>query len=96
VPRRVGGGVSAPVLVTAPLPEYTTEARAAKISGNVLVHFWVDENGKTTHVQVVRGLGHGLDAKALDVVRNYQFKPALEDGKPVVVALNTEINFQIF
>ena len=95
VPRKVGGTVSAPVLVTAPDPEYSEEARVEKISGIVMVHFWVDERGKTTHVQVVKGLGHGLDEKAADVVRNYRFTPAMENGKPVVVALNTEIDFKM-
>ena len=96
VPKTVGGAVSAPVLISDALPEYSPEARAAKISGIVVVHFWVDEQGNPTHVQVVRGLGHGLDIKAVEAVRQYRFTPAMESGKPVVVALNTEINFKIF
>ena len=78
------------------LPEYSDDARAAKISGSVIVHFWVDEQGRPSHVQVVRGLGHGLDAKAVEAVRQYRFTPAMESGRPVVVALNTEINFKMF
>lgn len=95
-PKAIGGAVSAPVLVSAPAPEYTADARAAKISGTVLVHFWVDESGTPTHVKLVRGLGNGLDAKAIEAVSRYRFTPAMENGKPVVVALNTEINFNIF
>jgi periplasmic protein TonB len=47
-------------------------------------------------VQVVRGLGHGLDEKAVESVKRYQFTPALENGKPVVVAMNLEIDFRMF
>jgi protein TonB len=38
----------------------------------------------------------GLDGKAVDAVKLYRFKPALEAGKPVAVELNVEVNFQIF
>jgi protein TonB len=38
----------------------------------------------------------GLDEKAVDAVKKYKFKPALEAGKPVPVELNVEVNFQVF
>jgi protein TonB len=38
----------------------------------------------------------GLDGKAVEAVKQYRFKPALEAGKPVAVELNVEVNFQIF
>jgi protein TonB len=66
------------------------------VSGVVKLNFWVDESGKPTHVVVTKGVGHGLDLKAVEAVKQYKFKPALEDGKPVLVELNTEVNFQIF
>jgi TonB family protein len=95
-PKRVGHGVSAPVPVSMPDPEYTPEARKAKVSGDVLVSLWVDENGIPTHVGVLRGMGNGLDEQAVEAVKKYRFKPAMEDGKPVTVAMNVEVNFKIF
>ena len=95
-PRRIGGGVSAPVLIYSVEPEFSEEARKAKMAGNVLVNLWVDQNGKPSHVKVLRGVGLGLDEKAMEAVRQYRFKPALENGKPVLVELNVEVNFQIF
>ena len=95
-PRRIGGGVSAPVLIFSVEPEFSEEARKAKMAGNVLVNLWVDQNGKPSHVHVLRGVGMGLDEKAMEAVRQYRFKPALENGKPVLVELNVEVNFQIF
>jgi len=41
-------------------------------------------------------VGHGLDRKAIEAVSKYRFQPAMEAGKPVEVALNIEVNFQIF
>ncbi len=95
-PMRIGGNVSPPVLVYSPEPEYSEQARVAKLSGSVVVNLWVDASGNPTHVRVVRGLGMGLDEKALDAVKQYKFKPAMEDGKPVLVELNSEVNFKIF
>jgi periplasmic protein TonB len=95
-PRRIGGGVSAPVLIYSVEPEFSEEARKAKVAGNVLVNLWVDTNGNPSHVRVIRGVGMGLDEKARDAVLQYKFKPAMENGKPVLVELNVEVNFQIF
>jgi protein TonB len=95
-PRRIGGGVSAPQLIFSVEPEFSEEARKAKVAGNVLVNLWVDTNGMPSHVHVIRGVGMGLDEKAVEAVRQYKFKPAMENGKPVLVELNVEVNFQIF
>src|SRR5215471_2408536 len=95
-PKRIGGGVSAPVLIYSVEPEFSEEARKAKVAGNVLVNLWVDTNGNPSHVRVIRGVGMGLDEKARDAVLQYKFKPAMENGKPVLVELNVEVNFQIF
>ena len=95
-PRRIGGGVSAPVLIYSVEPEFSEEARKAKGAGNVLVNLWVDQQGRPSHVRVLRGVGMGLDEKAMEAVRQYKFKPAMENGKPVLVELNVEVNFQIF
>jgi periplasmic protein TonB len=92
----IGGSVRPPTLVYQPDPEFSEEARKAKFSGNVEVYLWVDENGNPSHVKVVRGVGMGLDEKAIEAVRQYKFKPALQNGKPVKVDLYVDVNFQIF
>jgi protein TonB len=94
--RRIGGGVSAPEVLFAPEPEFSEEARKAKVAGIVTVYLQVDTNGNPTHVRVVRGIGMGLDEKAMEAVRKYKFRPAMENGKPVTVEMNVEVNFQIF
>jgi protein TonB len=94
--KQIGGGVSAPVLVYGVEPEFSEEARKAKVSGNVMVNLWVDEKGNPLHVHVVKGIGMGLDERAVAAVRLYRFKPAMENGKPVTVEMNIEVTFQIF
>ena len=67
-----------------------------KFKGIVLVNLIVDAKGKPQDVHVLRGVGMGLDEKAIKAVKQYKFKPALLGGKPVPVELNVEINFQMF
>jgi len=95
-PVHIGGSVKAPVLTYSPDPEFSEEARKAKFSGNVQVYLWVDEQGNPSHVRVIRGVGMGLDEKAVEAVRQYKFKPAMQNGKPVKVDLYIDVNFQIF
>jgi protein TonB len=94
--RQIGGGVSAPVLIYSVDPEFSEEARKAKFSGNVIVSLWVDEKGNPLHVRVARGVGMGLDERAVAAVKEYRFKPAMENGKPVTVEMNIDVTFTIF
>jgi len=93
--RRVGGPVSSPMLIKTVEPKYSEEARADKFMGTVLINLIVGTNGVPQSVHVVRGIGQGLDEKALEAVRRYRFKPAMLDGKPVPVQVNVEVNFRI-
>jgi TonB family protein len=88
---KVGGDVSAPALIHSVEPEYPEGS--AKGSGNVEVTIWVDLHGNPTHVRVTHGLGMGLDQKAVEAVRQYKYKPAMKDGKPVLVELNVLVKF---
>ena len=93
---KIGGGVSEPVLTYKVDPEFSEEARKAKFMGVVTVNLVVDQNGNPQNVHLVRGVGMGLDEKAIEAVKQYKFKPARFNGKPVAVQLNVEVNFQIF
>jgi TonB family protein len=85
----------APQRVSSPAPEYTDEARAKRIEGSVLVRGVIGTDGRVTNIHVARGLGHGLDQKAVECLRKWIFKPAVRDGEPVAVRANVEINFRL-
>jgi periplasmic protein TonB len=76
-------------------PEYTDDARNARIEGAVLLQVEVDEKGVPTEAKVIRSLDKGLDRKATEAVLKWRFKPALKDGKPVPSTAKIEINFRI-
>jgi TonB family protein len=92
---RVGGGVSAPVLVFKVEPEYSEEARKAKFQGTVVLYVVVDDKGMPRELRVVRPLGLGLDEKAIEAVQKWRFKPGFKDGKAVPVAATVEVNFRL-
>ena len=72
-----------PTLVSKIEPSPTAEAVQAGISGIVLVSLQVSSVGRPENVKVVRGLGHGLDEKAIEAVRLWRFSPGAKDGAPV-------------
>ncbi len=88
--------MSAPVLTRQVRAKYSKEARKAKTSGKVLVDLIVDKDGMPTRVHVLKSLGMGLDENAVEAVRGYRFKPSMENGQPVPVEVNVEVNFHIF
>ena len=92
---RVGGGVTAPVVVFKKDPEYSEEARKAKYQGTVLLAIEVSPDGRATNIRVVRSLGLGLDEKAMEAVKQWKFKPGYRNGQPVTVAATIEVNFRL-
>ncbi len=90
-----GGGVSAPALIFQIDPEYSEEARKAKYSGVVVLSIEVDQTGRTRNLHVAKGVGLGLDEKAIEAVKQWRFKPGLKNGKPVIVRAQVEVNFRL-
>ncbi len=76
--------------------EYSDEGRRRRINGAVTVSLLVTEEGLPAEVKVVRGLGYGLDEKAMEAVRQYRFQPAMKDGRPIAQHISVEVMFQIF
>ncbi len=78
-----------PVLVRSVDPR----SNKAEINQVVLVGLIVDANGDPQDVHVVRSIGKELDERAVEAVKQYRFKPAMQNGKPVAVHLNVEVKF---
>lgn len=93
---KVGGGISAPQAISTPDPEYTEEARNAKTQGTCILWLIVDEHGNPRDIRVMRGLGFGLDAKAIEAVKQWRFQPAEKDGHPVNVQISVEVGFRLY
>lgn len=91
-----GSHLIAPRVIYDPDPEYSSEARAAKYQGSVLLWAVIGPDGVPRELRVARALGMGLDEKALEAVRNWRFQPATQDGHPVPVMIEVEVSFHLY
>jgi TonB family protein len=92
---RVGGGVSAPSLLSKVEPQYTEEARATKIQGTTVVGVDIGPDGIARNFEILRSLEPGLDTKAIEAIQRWRFKPGTKDGAPVTVRATIEVNFRL-
>jgi TonB family protein len=88
--------LTAPKLIHRVDPSYSKEARADKIEGIVVLYLIVGVDGKPRDIRVARSIGHGLDEKAIEAVRKWRFAPSTDNGTPVPVAINVEVNFHLY
>jgi protein TonB len=93
---RPGNGVTAPVAISAPDPEYSEEARKSKYQGVVVLTVTVGADGRAHDIHVARSLGLGLDEKAIEAVKSWTFKPGEKNGTPVAVQIAVEVDFHLY
>ena len=90
---RVSTGVVAPKLIrSAYLP--SVDAAHEQIAASdrlVVLEMIVDETGKPTNLKVVQSADADLDAKVLNAVSQYQYKPGTLDGQPAAVPVRLEV-----
>ena len=85
-----------PVLRESRPPEYTAEAKKARISGVVVLEIVVERDGRVSGGRVLKPLPMGLTQKAIDAVRHYRYTPGKnKKGKPVRTLLNVTMPFRL-
>jgi TonB family protein len=91
-----------PLSYTPPIPIHTVDA---DFSDPFVKHPWVQvavvtvvvgEDGLPKNVRVRRGLGFGLDQKAVAAVQHYRFFPATDKGKPIEASRDVLVSFEKF
>jgi TonB family protein len=70
---------------------YPREAEQSGTEGDVRLRVALNERGQVHAVRVLAGLGRGLDAAAIDAIKNRcRFKPAIgRDGQPVAFVIES-------
>lgn len=75
---------------------YPAAASEEGVQGKVTVQFIVEKDGSITHVQVVRGKHHALDAEAARVIRKMpRWTPGRNNGQPVRVTYHLPVQFKL-
>ena len=84
-----------PILLWKSEPEYTDEARKAKVQGAVVMHVEIDARGQVQNISVAQGLGLGLDECAMAAVRKWRFRAGTRNGKPVSTNALIQVTFRL-
>ncbi len=80
-----------------PDPEYTDEARQEKLQGSVTLRVLVTKDGRAGQVKIVKGLGLGLDERAIAAVRSWRFQPARDANKNAIAEwVTVEATYRLF
>jgi TonB family protein len=95
LPLRVGGDVRPPMVIHRVEPQYSEEARKVRAQGTVVLEAIIRKDGSVDIVRVVRSIGYGLDASAIEALKQWVFKPGTKNGDPVDIAINIEVNFNL-
>lgn len=82
-------------VLSKPPVQYTSEARALRVEGDVVLRVTFTAAGQVQVQSVVRGLGHGLDEEARRVASGIRFRPATKNGQAVDMTTNITITFQL-
>jgi len=83
-----------PEAITKVPPIYPDLAREAGVDGTVLVQALVGKDGKVKDTKVVKSMPM-LDAAAETAVKQWVFKPALSNNKPVAVWVAVPVKFTL-
>ncbi|MBC7389626.1 MAG: energy transducer TonB [Opitutaceae bacterium] len=96
MPQFPGGGVKEMQLFIIKNFVYSREATNMGIEGKVYVSFEVGTDGKIEKVQVLKGLGYGLDEEAVRVVKKMpSWEPGRMNGRNVKVKMTIPIKLQL-
>jgi TonB family protein len=94
---KYSAGVTLPKCAFCPDPQYSDEAREAKLQGAVTLLVLVGADGRASQIRVVRGIGLGLDDRAVQAIRRWKFVPALDASRHAVPAwVTVEAVFRLF
>ncbi len=76
--------------------KYPQAAVRDGVQGTVMVRFVIEQDGKVTGVEVVKGVDEELDAEALKVVSaSPKWKPGKVDGKKVRATVTIPVEFRL-
>jgi len=93
---RVGGDIEAPHLITKVQPVYPESARSASVSGTVILHAIISQDGKPLSLRVMNSqVDPDLARSAVEAVGQWRYTPTLLNGEPIEVDTSIMVNFSL-
>jgi TonB family protein len=91
---RVGGNVARAKLNKMVDPVYPSAAKAAGVSGTVILHAVISKDGTVQQVEVISGPPLLLES-AMDAVKQWRYEPTLLNGQPVEVDTTISVAYRL-
>lgn len=76
--------------------QYPAEAKEKKITGDIMVSFFVEPDSTTSDVRAMKDLGGGTKQEAERLIKETKFAPAIQNGKPVRQQMMLPVLFRIY
>ena len=93
-PLDVSAGVAGGNLIRKTRPIYPEIAKAARVSGTVVLAATISRSGFVTNLQVVSG-PQMLRQAAIDAVRDWRYRPYLLNNQPMEVQTTINVDFNL-
>ena len=90
----ISAGVAAGMLLQKTTPVYPPIAKAARVSGTVVLQATISKSGTIENLSVISGPAM-LQQAALDAVRTWRYRPYLLNNEPVEVETTVNVIFSL-
>ena len=90
----ISGGVAAGMLLQKVTPQYPPIAKAARVSGTVVLQANISKTGAIENLKVISG-PQMLQQAAMDAVRQWRYRPYLLNNEPVEVETTVNVIFSL-
>jgi len=104
-PGGLGSSDEAPLVLTPEMtepvlrrrlePEYPEVARVARLEGSVILRAVISARGQVEEITVLRSSNPLFDEAAVAAVRQWEYEPARQGGRPVAVYLTIHVIFSL-
>jgi TonB family protein len=93
-PIRVSSGVTQPVLVNSAFLDIPSgySIDAIPTDAQVSLSLTINEKGQPENIQVTKSFSKFWDARVIETVREFHFKPATVDNQPTPIDMNLVVN----
>jgi TonB family protein len=93
-PLQIGGDVKAPVLMKRVDPDYPPGAKYSS-RGIIVLEGVVTRTGRMRDLRILKGAGDPMVPYILTAVRQWEFRPATKNGKPVDVIYHLSTRVEV-
>jgi protein TonB len=96
-PLRVGGEVVRPEVLKRVQPDLSKlQNRRIRLPGTPIYEVTITAKGDVANVRVIRSNNLDIDAAVIAALRQWKFRPATRNGKPVAVYYTLTVNIDVF